>query len=485
MVRQTIARGARTERIRVLLAAAILPLAAGYAAVAALLAVVAALATQASFQPEQILLAAAPGWLGAHQVPLTLNGRSLAMLPMGLTVLVGVLVARAAAGAAERLGGRRTHRAAVIVGTIAAAHAIAGVSIAIASYGARLSADPLESFFIPGLIAAAAATIGLIRPCGLAAAVRPYLVPAATAGIRAGMLGLVGLLTVGSVVFTVASVLSAPQAQGLFAAGAPGFGSGLGMLLLCLAYVPNAVLASVGFVVGPGFAFGDLRLSLYSYTAADMPAVPLLAALPEQPASWWRALVVLPLGVGMAVGMRLRTSSPSPLHRARSVVVAGAVVGFGMVVLGALASGRIGAKGGLALDLAAVSAAAFCWIVIPAGLVAHFAGERPPKVERRKRAGAGTSSPETAGEHADQPTVDGEAEQAAAVDQEQPEKQQEDREAAEHQPGQPPADQQQADDRQADDEPPEPKDANEAQASAGKPAESKPTGDDPEEDAQP
>ncbi|WP_052345174.1 DUF6350 family protein [Thermocrispum municipale] len=448
--------------MRVLLTVATLPLLAGYAAVAALLAVVAALATQASFSPGQILLAAAPGWLGAHQVPLTLSGEPLAMLPMALTVLLGVLIARSAAGAVERLDGRRTHRALVIVSTMACAHAVAGVGIAIASYGARLSADPLESFFIPGLVAAAAATLGLVRPCGLIAALRPYLVPVATAGLRAGLLGLVGLLAAGSAVFAIASVLSAPQAQSLFTAGAPGFGSGLGMLLLCLAYVPNAALAAVGFVVGPGFSFGDLQLSPYSYSTADVPAVPLLAALPDGPADWWRALVILPLGVGVLVGLRLRKSSPSPLQRLRSVFVAGAVVGFGIVVLGALASGRIGTSGGLMLDLGAVSLASFCWVAIPAAVVAYFAGERP-----RKRAEPKSQHDEdTADEETDEP--ESEAEDEKPDQDAKPET--EDEEPAES---------------SATDQESEPPKSGEPQPEEDEQAESEPTADDPDEDAQP
>lgn len=473
MVRQGVARGVGTERMRVLLTVATLPLLAGYAAVAALLAVVAALATQASFSPGQILLAAAPGWLGAHQVPLTLSGKPLAMLPMALTVLLGVLIARSAAGAVERLDGRRTHRALVIVSTMACAHAVAGVGIAIASYGARLSADPLESFFIPGLVAAAAATLGLVRPCGLIAALRPYLVPVATAGLRAGLLGLVGLLAAGSAVFAIASVLSAPQAQSLFTAGAPGFGSGLGMLLLCLAYVPNAALAAVGFVVGPGFSFGDLQLSPYSYSTADVPAVPLLAALPDEPADWWRALVILPVGVGVLVGLRLRKSSPSPLQRLRSVFVAGAVVGFGIVVLGALASGRIGTSGGLMLDLGAVSLASFCWVAIPAAVVAYFAGERP-----RKRAEPKSQHDEdTADEETDEPEADSHDAEVEAED-EKP-----DQDAKPEIEDDEPAESSATD--QEPEQESEPPKSGEPQPEEDEQAESEPTADDPDEDAQP
>ncbi|MGH3433477.1 MAG: cell division protein PerM, partial [Thermocrispum sp.] len=154
MVKQEPARDkdlAGAQRLRALLAVAAMPLLAGYAAVAALLAVIAALATQATFSPGQILLAAAPGWLGAHQVPLTLSGQPLAMLPLTVSVIMGVLLARSAAGAAERLEWHTPQQAVTIVATMAGAHAVAGVTVAIASRSERLTADPLTSFVLPGV----------------------------------------------------------------------------------------------------------------------------------------------------------------------------------------------------------------------------------------------------------------------------------------------------------------------------------------------
>lgn len=383
MLKQESGRGPGAERVRALLAVATLPLLAGYAAIAAVYAVVAALATQATFAPGQILLGAAPGWLAAHQVPLTLGGQHLALLPLGMTIGIGVLLARSAAGAAERLDCRTPQQAVAVIGTMAGAHAVAGVTVAIVSSGARITADPLASFCLPGLFAAVAASLGLARRCGLIAAARAYTDDAAVAGIRAGLLGLAGLLTVGAAVLAVASVFSAMAMSTLFHASAPGFGSGLGMLVLCVAYVPNAVLATLGFTIGPGFSFGSFELSPFSYTGGDVPAVPLLAVLPEGPAGWWRALFVLPAVVGVVVGLKLRRSSPDPFQRLRSAGVAGAVVGLCTVVLGALAGGRVGSSSGLTLPLGWLSVAAFCWVAVPAALVAWFAGERPPRPSRK------------------------------------------------------------------------------------------------------
>ncbi|NBH12541.1 hypothetical protein GTY80_56045, partial [Amycolatopsis sp. SID8362] len=64
----------RAARVRVLLAAALGPLVTGYAAVATALTLVALTADRTVFSGTGVLLAAAPGWLAAHQVQLGFGG---------------------------------------------------------------------------------------------------------------------------------------------------------------------------------------------------------------------------------------------------------------------------------------------------------------------------------------------------------------------------------------------------------------------------
>ncbi|MGH3949578.1 MAG: cell division protein PerM, partial [Pseudonocardiaceae bacterium] len=155
------------DRVRVLLAAAAWPLLTGYAAIVALLAVVNALATQAEFSVPGVLLAAGPGWLAAYQVPLTIDGQQLGVLPLVLTVGVGVLVARSAGYAAERLRYSQPQQSITVIGVLAGAHALTGVTIAVLANGSPVSVEPLAAFGLPALISGIAATVGLSRRCGL------------------------------------------------------------------------------------------------------------------------------------------------------------------------------------------------------------------------------------------------------------------------------------------------------------------------------
>src|SRR5256885_10656560 len=64
-------------RVRVLAMAVAGPLITGYAAVAAVLALVTAVASRAHFTTAGVFAAAAPGWLAAHQVPIRIEAHEL------------------------------------------------------------------------------------------------------------------------------------------------------------------------------------------------------------------------------------------------------------------------------------------------------------------------------------------------------------------------------------------------------------------------
>ncbi|TVS98840.1 hypothetical protein FNH07_36540 [Amycolatopsis bartoniae] len=367
-------------------AAALGPLVAGYALVVALFALVTALASISHFSVLGVLRAAGPGLLAAYQVPVSITGGDLGVLPLLGTIGVGALVAGSAAHAAGRLGYREPGQAVNVVAPIAATHALAGITIALTVGDVRLSVEPLTAFLVPGFVSALCATAGLAKRCGIVAAAREYLDPVALRGLRAGALGLAGLLAAGAIVYTVSLVVSVHTVGQLFAANAPGFGSSVGMLLLSVGYLPNAVVATLSFVAGPGFSVGAVSLTPFSFRGGTLPGLPLLGGMPEHAARWWPALLVLPAAVGVLVGWSLRHSDEDPRARLRTVGIAGALIGFGCVLLGTLAGGRLGHGpfNPVSVPVGLLSVAAFGWIAVPGSLVAWLAGSRrmpaPPMV---------------------------------------------------------------------------------------------------------
>lgn len=95
---------------------------------------------------------------------------------------------------------------------------------------------------------------------------------------------------------------------------------------------------------------------------------------------------MLPAAVGVLVGWSLRHSDEDPRARLRTVGIAGALIGFGCVLLGTLAGGRLGHGpfNPVSVPVGLLSVAAFGWIAVPGSLVAWLAGSRrmpaPPMV---------------------------------------------------------------------------------------------------------
>jgi hypothetical protein len=360
-------------RARALFAAAVGPLIVGYAIVAAVLALVVSVATRAHFSTLGVLSAAMPGWLGTFQVPLTLGGQHFGALPLLPTVGIMLLVGRSAANAADRLMVASAGETVPIIVTIGVSHGVLGFVFA----EVTSTASFFPSLLVPGLVAAGGATIGLAR--------RGYLFDMlgrfdelVTRGLRAGLLGLAALVGVGGVLFLFGLATSLPTVKLLFETSAPGAGNGFGMFLLSAAYVPNAVVGGVAFATGPGLAMGHLAVAPLHFTGGPLPAVPILAALPESGSGWWPLMVLLPLAVGALVGWVLRDACEDPIARLRVVGGAAVVAAAGCVVLGIGAGGQLanGPFNPLTMHPWSLGLAVALEIALPAAIIAWWTGPR-------------------------------------------------------------------------------------------------------------
>jgi hypothetical protein len=121
-------------------------------------------------------------------------------------------------------------------------------------------------------------------------------------------------------------------------------GSAFGLTMLSIGYLPNAAIAGLSWLAGPGFSIGALSVSPVTMVAGPVPAVPLLAALPQGPVQpWWGVALAVPLLVGAAVGRRCVAAAPDLAGRLRVLGVAATVLALGSAVLATLAGGRLGA----------------------------------------------------------------------------------------------------------------------------------------------
>jgi len=197
---------------------------------------------------------------------------------------------------------------------------------------------------------------------------------------------------------------------------APGV-AGLPVALIGVAATPNAVVAAMGYLAGPGFHVGALTsVSMFAVRDGRLPTFPLLAGVPSGPPMTGMG-EVLALVVALVAGWcAVRTTSPTkrrlqfpptgrPMTALCDLGLVASATGAAMVALGALAGGGIGDAAlrhvgidgwrvGLATS-AAVFASGLLWIWI--GWVARWL-RRPGGIESRR---TGTASP------SDRPQTDG------------------------------------------------------------------------------
>ncbi|RDI33554.1 cell division protein PerM [Lentzea flaviverrucosa] len=372
----------RSERLRVLVAAAVGSVVVGYAAVAAVLALVSATATYADFSTSGVLSAAAPAWLAAHHVPLRFDSGQLGVLPLLPTALLMLLVGRTAAGTADRLGLYEPLQARGVVLSIAGSHAVVGGAIALVMGDGVVRATPAVAFFGCAAVSGLAATIGVARRCGLYEVVFDKLDPVALHGLRAGFMALFALVSVGSLAVAAGLAASWPRTSELFAGAGPSFGVGLGVFLLCLAYLPNAIIAGFSYVAGAGFSMGGVEVSPLRFVGGQVPPVPLLAAMPENEFVWSPAVLVGGAVLGVLVGWTCRKVSDRPSSRLRAVLVAAITAGVGSLVLAATAGGRLagGAFDPVTVPAGLLALLVALWVLVPGALVAWLAGSRKKAV---------------------------------------------------------------------------------------------------------
>ena len=317
----------------VLARVALLPPAVCYGVAVVVAGVVAALASGTTPGGEpglgQALAVGIPLWLVAHLVPLQVTGVPLGVLPLTPAILLAVLVAGVARGAVRRLGAqpgdsRPLHGVLVpVVATAAAAHAVIGVlAAALLTPENVVDASPGLAGVTCGVLAGLAALAGVAGPCGVLTLTRRL--PAwARQGLRGGLLAAAGLLTAGAALLLAALLADVADVRDVFVGIAPEAGSGAGLTLLTAAYLPNAIVAATGWLIGPGVSIGAASATPTTITSGLLPPIPLAALLPQSPPPTWAGLAfAVPLAVGSLVGWRLvadrpRRRDPGPLGARR------------------------------------------------------------------------------------------------------------------------------------------------------------------------
>jgi hypothetical protein len=310
-------------------------------------------------QPRDGLRTGGMAWLMAHGSGVQVDGVPVTAVPLGLTVICawvtwrfGLRVGESVAGHgpdAEALAdGQRDVTVPVTAGLFTAAYVIVAVLVYVFAAGSQeLGPVILWSIALAGLVGGAAITVGSGR-----AAVWLSLAPAAARATAYTMgVMLVFFLAASAIAFVVALLLDLGTALNVLSRLHTDTGDAVLFGLLTLIVLPNAVLFSGAYLLGPGFAVGTGTLVSPSVVAVGpVPMFPLLAALPDNgpTPAWTPCLVVVPVLCAAAAAVWAGRRHPNTawdqgaLRGGLAGVLTGVVFGLlALVAGGAVGPGRM------------------------------------------------------------------------------------------------------------------------------------------------
>ncbi|GAA1773608.1 DUF6350 family protein [Streptomonospora arabica] len=302
----------------------------------------------------EVLVTAVQAWLVGHHVGFAIPGGDVAMLPLGLVVLPGLLLYRAGrrlARTCELPRLRHLFRAAL---AIAGPYAAIAGTLALIGQTEAVSPSMVQALIAGFVLAFVAGGAGvlfqLLRDKGIAKRRLLELMPDRPRSLLVGTVSATGtLLATGALLFVVGLAAGFGDAVSTTRDLGPGVVGGVLLLLIQLLYVPNAVVFGLAYAVGPGFAVGaGTIVAPTGVSVGALPVFPMLAALPDDgpaPVLSLAALAV-PFAAGGLGGVLTQRSAPAVVSESAPLwgFVCGVTTGLSCAALSVAAGGPLGAE---------------------------------------------------------------------------------------------------------------------------------------------
>ena len=329
-------------------------------------------------------------WLAVHQVPISIGGRELGVLPL-LPVLLMVWgtarsSARATSSSSSWLVVRWVIASALGGPLLMAAIALAVIHDASSVITELQTPSALRAFTSVLVVHAIGAAIGVWSRVGrraLAASPLPNWLGdslrAAVAGVLA-LVGLSGLVTAGSLVVHWSTM------QELYGITDSIFGQ-FSLTVLSVLYAPNVIVGTSAVAVGSSAHIGFATFSSFTVFGGDVPALPILAAVPTPPMGpVWVALLIVGAASGVAVGQQCARRALPLLPAMAKLLVASIAGALAMSLLAYGGSGRLGNFGDVGVDQGTLLVGVFFWFAVVGWVTVVMAGGiRPIRLRRPRR----------------------------------------------------------------------------------------------------
>lgn len=308
--------------------------------------------------------AIATTWLVIHQVPVTIDGVQLGVLPLLPTLVMMWVVARRCASAAS-LTDTRVTAARLIGAAVAGPLTVTAISLAVVADAS--AAIPLSS---PNTLGAFAWVAGIHLVAAVVGVtitqwriVEREIPRWASAAVRPAAVVTVALLAAGSISVTAALLISWETVGELLSLGG-GFVGVLGLTVLSLLYLPNMVIGAVTVTAGAQADIGEVSISLFGNVGGDLPSFPLLGALPSGAGGgFWLVLLLVPIAIGVLLGRDCAARIGGQDALLTAVAAAGGA-GTTLALLALASGGELGYFGAVDVTWWAVGLLTFGWLAL-------------------------------------------------------------------------------------------------------------------------
>lgn len=291
-----------------------------------------------------------------------------------LTVLLGVRAGRRVAETRYR-----------ILGELVSLTTFALASFAVSFTALHPDARPslVQGTLLPTLVFAVGMAVGVRRTRNLlddrGSALRDWVNdwPAAVRGVvvtalRGGAAAAATVFTLAAVLTAAAILISYARIITLYESLHTEVLGGVTLTLGQLAMLPNLVIYTASWLVGPGFALGTgSSVSPLATQLGPIPAIPVLGALPPGALAFGFVGLLVPVVAGFLVGAILGPAARRMLGRRELALVAVGIGLVGGVILGLLAWASTGSAGpGRLQDVGPNPLAVGGWAALELGLAA-------------------------------------------------------------------------------------------------------------------
>jgi len=251
--------------------------------------------------------AGASAWLVAHKAGVTLDSGSITIAPLGLTMFFAWCLYRGGRSAARNSAADRTGDLILVSAVFAFVYGLGAALVALLTAEGSLEVSPLSAFLGAFTLALVAGVLGVLVESGAADDVADATPNGLRDAVPAAVAAVLTVIAIASLLYGVLLAIHFSRITGMLELLDAGVIGSIVLFAICVLLVPNVVLYVVAFLAGPGFQLGvGTSIAPTGVVAGNLPALPLLAAVPSDGATPTYLLVltaVVPLAAGVVAGL--------------------------------------------------------------------------------------------------------------------------------------------------------------------------------------